>query len=446
MNTISRARAILSLVCLIFAGSGLAPAQATTGDSLTVDDAVRMVLATNPAVQQAVHAVDASSARVAVNESSLYPEAAVSLNYARIGPVAAFSFPGFGTLSLFPANNYDEHIAASATVFDFDKRGKAVDLALAQVQGVKDKLNLTRQGLAYQTIQTFYSILFLRQSIQVQDEEIATLNEHLATTRKKVESGSATNFDALTTEVRVAAAQNQRINLVNSLSTSEISLRRLLGIPRDSPLNLVGQFTETPVAFNLDSLEAAALRDRIEMKAADDQIAAAQAQYQVASTLYNPSLNVALAYGFKNGYEPNIYVWRGNYAAALQLQMPLSGVVPFFGGYRKSSMQEEATATTKGAESYKNQVAQQIAADVQKAITDLHSGLDRLQTADITVQQAESALSLAKGRYVAGTLTNLDLLDAETSLAQAKLMRLEALYRYVIGRYELEQAIGARTW
>jgi outer membrane protein len=446
MNTISKARATLSLIFLYFAGSGFTLAQAVSGDSLTVDNAVRMVLATNPTVQQAVHAVDASSARVAVNNSSLYPEAEVSLNYARIGPVAALSFPGFGTLSLFPANNYDEHIGVGATLFDFEKRQKGIDLALAEVQGVKDKLNLTRQGLAYQTIQTFYTILFLRQSIQVQDEEIATLNEHLATTRKKVETGSATNFDALTTEVRVAAAQNQRINLMNSLSTSEIALRRILGVPRDFRLNLVGRFTETPVAFNLDSLEAAAVRDRIEMKAADDQIAAAQAQYQVTSTLDNPSLHVALAYGFKNGYEPNIYAWRGNYAAAVQLQMPLSGVVPFFGGYRKSNMEEEATATTKGAESYKNQVAQQIAADVQKATTDLRSGLDRLQTADITVQQAESALSLAKGRYVTGTLTNLDLLDAETALAQAKLMRLEALYRYVIGRYELEQAVGARTW
>lgn len=446
MKTITNARIIFSLACALYAGSGAALAHAGSTDSLMVDDAVRMVLSTNPAVRQAAMGVDASSARVAVTRSSLYPDANVSLNYARIGPAAAFSFPGFGSINLFPLDNYDEHVGTSATIFDFDRRQKSVDFALAQVQNAQDRLNLTRQGLAYQTIQTFYSILLLRQSIQVQDDEINTLNEHLATTRKKVETGTATNFDALTTEVRVAAAQNQRIGLVNSLSTNEIALRRLLGIPHNSSLKLAGSFTETPVPFNLDSLETTALHDRIEMKAAEDQIAAAQAQYQVASTIDNPSLNVALAYGFKNGYEPNIYSWRGNFAAALQIQMPLSGVVPFFGGYKKSSMQEEATATTKGAESYKSQVAQQIAADVQKAVTDLRTSLDKLQTADITVQQAESALSLAKVRYEAGTVTNLDLLDVETALAQAKLMRLESLYRYVIGRFELEQAVGAKTW
>ncbi len=137
---------------------------------------------------------------------------------------------------------------------------------------------------------------------------------------------------------------------------------------------------------------------------------------------------------------------RGNVLAAVQIQMPLSGVVPFFGGYRGSSMEEEATATSKGAESYKDQIAQQIAAEVQKAVTDLHTALDKLQTADITVQQAESALSMAKTRYTSGTVTNLDLLDAETALAQAKLTRLESSYRYVIGRYELDAAEGTESW
>lgn len=420
--------------------------QSAGGDSLTVDDAVRRVLSTNPSIEQAAHMVDASKARVDVSKSPFYPDAGVSLSYARLGPAQAFSFPGFGSIILYPLNNYDEHVGASATIFDFDRRQRTVDAALAQVQNAQDRLNLTRQGLAYQTIQTFYTILFLRQSIQVQDDEISTLNEHLAMTRKRVESGSATDFDALTTEVRVAAAQNQRIGLVNSLSTNEIALRKLLGAHGESPLKLVGQFAETPIAFKLDSLENAGLHDRIEMKAADDQIAAAQAQYRVASAIDNPSLNVSLVYGFKNGFEPNIYAWRGNFAAAVQVQMPLSGVVPFFGGYRSSKMEEEATATMKGADSYRTQVSQQIAADVQKAVTDLRTSLDRLQTADITVQQAESAVSMAKGRYAAGTVTNLDLLDAETALAQAKLMRLESLYRYVIGRYELEQAIGAKTW
>ncbi len=441
-----KSRFLLSMVLTVLFTSVTAICQTDQGDSLTLNQAVQMVLSTSPSIQRAAEQVAVSEAGVKVSKSPLYPDAGVSLNYTRIGPIPAFSFPGFGNIELAPANNYDEHIGFSGTVYDFDRRQKSVDLAKTEVRSSKDRLELVRRDLAYSTIRTFYTILFLERSIQVQNDEISTLNEHLLMTKKKVAAGTATDFDVLTTQVRVAAAENEKINLGNSLSNTEIVMRRLLGLPQDAPLKLAGEFRESPVTLNLDSLTGVALENRVEVKAANDQIATARARYDVASAVDNPSLHVALAYGFKNGYEPNIDAWRGNFAAAAQLQIPISGVVPFFGGYRKQSMEEEANAGLKAAESYKTDAVQEVTADVQKGIVDLRSSMDKLQTTDITVQQAESALSLARIRYDAGTVTNLDLLDAETALAQARLMRLQALYKFVVGRYELQQAIGVESW
>lgn len=441
-----KSRFVISLAAVLLATSATAFSQTTAGDSLTVNQAVQMVLSTNPAVQQAAEQISASEAGVKVSRSPLYPNAGVSLNYTRIGPVPAFAFPGFGHIELAPANNYDEHVAVSGTVYDFHKRQKSIDLAKTQVQSSKDRLQQVRRGLAYRTIQTFYTVLFLQRAIRVQNDEINTLNEHLITTKKKLDAGTATQFDVLTTEVRVAAARDEKINLENSLSDTEIGLRRLLGLPQNAPLRLKGEFAEMPVSTNLDSLIGVALENRIEVKEANDEIATAKARYNVASAIDNPSLNVALEYGFKNGYEPNLNAWRGNFAAAAQLQIPISGFVPFFGGYRKQSMEEEANAAMQAAESYKSNIVEEVKADVKKGIVDLRTGMDKLQTSDITVKQAESALNLARIRYEAGTVTNLDLLDAETSLAQARLSRLQALYKFVIGRYELEQAVGEKTW
>jgi outer membrane protein TolC len=72
--------------------------------------------------------------------------------------------------------------------------------------------------------------------------------------------------------------------------------------------------------------------------------------------------------------------------------------------------------------------------------------MDKLQTTEVAVQQAKTALNLAKIRYEAGTVTNLDLLDAETALAQARFERLQALYNFVMGKYDLDQAIGEKSW
>lgn len=437
---------MLLISVFLLSSTTAALSQANPPDSLTLNEAVRMVLSTNPAIQQAAEQVSASQAGVKVSKSSLYPNAGVSLNYTRIGPVPSIAFPGFGNFQLAPYDNYDEHVAVSGTVYDFGTRQKNIDLAKTQVQSTKDRLELVRRDLAYRTIQTFYTILFLERSIRVQDDEINTLNQHLDMTKKKVEAGTATDFDVLTTQVRVAAAENEKINLENSLSNTEIALKQMLGLPQGSQVALTGGFTETSVPLNLDSLTAIAMENRVEIKSANDAITTARARYNMASTVDNPSLNVAVLYGFKNGYVPNLNAWRGNFAAAAQLQIPISGVVPFFGGYRKESMQEEAGAGMKAAKSYKSSVVQEVKADVQKSIVDLRSSKENLATTDISVRQAESALSLAKIRYEAGTVTNLDLLDAETAVAQARLMRLRALYKYVIGTYELQQAIGEKTW
>ncbi len=441
-----KSRLVLLILFLTFSTTGAVFAQSAVPDSLTLDEAVNMVLSRNPAVQQATHAIDASQAAVKVSRSSLYPNAGVSLNYALLGPVAALGFPGFGTFKLFPASNFDEHVGVSATLYDFGKRQTEIDLAKTKVMSTKDRLDLVKQNLAYGTIQTFYSILFLERSIRVQDDEIATLQQHLLMTKKKVEAGTATNFDVLTTQVRVAAAQNEKISLENSLENTKIALRHLLGLPPDSPIDLSGEFSEALVSINTDSLTGIAMKDRVEMKAAEDQIHTARAAYNVAAAIYKPTLDVAAAYGFKNGYEPDINAWRGNYAISAQLQIPIDGFVPYFGGYRRENMEQEASANIAEASSYRTGVSQQVSADVQKGISDLRSSMDKLKTTDITVKQAETALDLAKIRYEAGTVTNLDLLDAETSLAQARLMRLEALYNYVIGKYELRKAIGEKPW
>ncbi len=281
-------------------------AQDTTSVPLTVNQAVQRVLATNQSIFESAHAVEASEAQVGVSKSSLYPNADLSLGYTRIGPVPSISFPGFGTFAFAPYNNYDEHLAVNDMVYDFGQRQKNIDLTKTQVLSSQDRLQLVRRDLAYQTIQTFYAILFLQRTIQVQNDEIKTLDQHLVVTKKMLAAGVATDFDVLTTQVRVASAQNQKIGIENTLENTETGFRQLLSRPAGAPVNLSGEFSEVPVGLDLDSLLDVAMKDRIEIKAAKDQIEAARARYNVASVVDNPSLSVALEYGFKNGYEPDL--------------------------------------------------------------------------------------------------------------------------------------------
>lgn len=410
--------------------AGAAPA-----DSLGVDDAVAIVLARNPSVQQASHAIDAAKARVELSRGGYYPTAAVEASYTLLEPIAAIEFGGI-SFRLYPANNYDAHVGINQTLFDFSKTGSQVDLATTHVAMAEDSRETLRRDLTFRTIETFYSILLLRKSVEVQDEQVGTLNEHLSTTQKKIASGTATQLDALTTQVRVAAAQTVRINLVNSLRHADIALRRMAAFPQDTMLNLAGEFSYSIPGLNADSLTMIALRERVEEVTANHTIESAEAQLRMARLSDMPSLNAFAVYGVKNGLMPNLDVLRGNLAAGAELKIPI------LDGKRSSSMMEEAEAQLESARARKRDVDLAVRADIQQAVSEMRSALEKLDVSQVNIDRADKAVENARLRYDAGTVQNIDLLDATTERAQAKLTNLQALYEVVINSYQLRRAIG----
>jgi len=416
--------------------AGSSQAQTPPDSPLTVEDAVALVLARNPALEESARAVDASRARAEGSRSAYLPSAEVEATYVFLGPVSVFDLPG-ESIKVFPYSNYDGHVGVRQTLFDFQKTGSQVRLADSRVTLAEDSREALRRDLGVRAAETFYAILFLRRSVAVQQEQVRTLGEHLAITRKKAEAGTATQLDELTTRVRVASAQNIEIGLENSLRSAEIALRRLAALPAEAPLELRGDFSGPTPPVNRDSLLKAALAGRIEARSAEDALASARALRAAAGANDAPSLNASVMYGVKNGYIPNLDVLRGNVVAAVDLRVPL------FDGNRTSSMEEEAAAAIHEADSRRQEVALMIQADVDQAVSDLRAANERVVVSRTNIEQAELAAANARLRYEAGSISNLDILDAETAVAQARLTSLQALYDIVLGMIRLHRATGS---
>lgn len=403
---------------------------------MTAADAVALVLARNPALAESGHAVEASRARAGQSRSGYLPSAEAEATYVFLAPVSVFDLPG-ESIKVFPNSNYDGHLGVRQTIYDFQRTSSQVSLADSRIAIAEDSRDALKRDLAVRAAETFYAVLFLRRSIEVQDEQVRTLGEHLAITRKKADAGTATRLDELTTQVRVAAAQNVKISLENNLRSAEIMLRKLAALPTDAPLDLRGEFSPAPVSFSRDSLLQAALAGRIEAKGTEDALRSAGAALRAAGASDAPSLSASMTYGVKNGYIPNIDVLRGNLAAAVDFRIPI------FDGNRTRSMEEEATAVLHAAESRKEEVALTIQAEVDQAIADLTAANERVSIAETNIRQADLAASNARLRYDAGSISNLDLLDAETAIAQARLTNLQALYDMVTGTIRLRRATGS---
>jgi outer membrane protein len=234
--------------------------------------------------------------------------------------------------------------------------------------------------------------------------------------------------------------ESERIDARHALESQEIRLRELTGLSSDVPINLRGEFATQEVSLEEDSLIAEALRERPEIMLAHDAEATSRARLHLVSLDNKPKLALNVAAGLKNGYEPNLNEWRKNYAAGLQLNVPL------FNGFKTKHDKAAAVADLSSARAHTSDIEQQIRASVLQAIAGVNSSMEKTASAEAQVYQAEKAVSLAGVRYEAGVITNLDLLDAETTLSEAKLIRLRAQYNFTISLVELDRAIGEKQW
>jgi len=428
-------------VCLLIFWLIIAPAvRAGTVDSLSLNQAIRQVMQNHPLIDQAGQQVQAAQARSEESRSLFYPQVDALGMYTRIGPVPTLDIAGMGSFSLYPENNYDAHLGARQIVFDFGRRSTRHSLAISREQLAEDNSERVRSLLSYQTARTFYIILFLHENIRVLDEEIAALGAHLSVAEKKMQTGSATDFDVLTIRVRVANAQSEKVDVESTLQKQKIALNRMLGIPADQIINLRGDFTSPGGRLDPDSLLAVALSQRPEMLLARDAETSLEIQSNLMSLGNKPSLLASLSLGFKNGYIPDLNQAKLNWTAGVQLQVPL------FDGFRTRYQTEAAQADLAAARAHSLDVREQIRSEVRQALAEIRARQEKIATSELQLEQAEQALILAKTQYEIGVITNLDLLVAQTSRHEANLQHIRALYEMILSRFALQQTIGNKIW
>ena len=409
-------------------------------DSLTLGATLQAVLDANPSITNLTELSAASASRLSQTRSGFLPQVTGTATYTRIDPVVKLPFNG-ETLQFAPNNNYDFHLTAQYLLFDFGKNEATVKVAEAQVQTAQDNITVARRDLAFNAAQVYYNILFMRESIKVQDQQIASLQAHRNEMQKRVEGGVSTRFDVTTTDVRITQAQNTKLDLQNQLRNQQVQLARLLHKPAQADVPVKGRLTYDPQPVNIEAEVLKGGNNRPEVKLARDAENTAALQARLIEKGNMPSLGAGVQAGAKNGYIlPDINRIRFNTVGVVQLS------VPIYDGNKNKKQRVEAAAISRAAVARTADTQEQIRADVRQAVNNMDFSQARHANAQQQVAQATEALSKARDRYRYGVGQNLDVLDAETQLSQARLALVQAEYNYTLGQYQLRRATGEQIW
>jgi len=289
----------------------------------------------------------------------------------------------------------------------------------------------------------YYDVLLAEQQIVVNEASVNLLTNELEDQRRRFEAGTVPRFNVLRAEVAVANARPALIRARNDYRIAKNNLSNLLGynLPRDIwediPLRLTDKLEARPYQIDLPAAIARALEKRTELEALRKGEQLQRENVVTSQSGYKPSLQVYGGYSAKSSaFDNDLAFEKHGWEAGAQVSWDI------FDGMLTRGKVQQARALHERSKVDLDDTSRRIELEVRTAYSGFIEAREVLESQQKVQEEADEALRLARARAEAGTGTQLDVLDAETSLTQARTTQIQALHDYAVARARLERAIG----
>lgn len=389
-----------------------------------------------PKIQELETTSEISAARVSIAQSNYMPNINGTATYNYVDPVSQTQFPVSATetktLLFQPHNNYNVNVGLTQTIWDFGKTKAQVEKAKAELQGSQQNIDAARLQVAAQVTNIYYSMIYLKKSIQLQDTVIAFYEKNKKIIEGKIRQGDALQVDLINVENSIDQEKNRKIEFQRQYERQAALMTYTTGLAEEP--------SGTEFDFAYTTAEELNATGNPDVLAAENRVAAAEADARYIESNRLPSLSFQAAAGVRNGYQPDIDEMRFNYLAGVTLN------VPIFQGSRLRQNVVVARKSLELSEISKTNLANTLQKDWQSARADLAAYRQQEQNAATQVNASREALRLTQVRYERGVATYLDLVFASANLQRAMLTQLQFTYQATLASTELVRLQGTKFW
>jgi outer membrane protein TolC len=439
---------ILSLALVCVAGRNSFAQNADTNSPSWISQPLSLLQCLNLALQQnamilkAKNDLDASYGLVVQTRAVALPQLTASGQYKYTDPNAIENFPNSPGS---PNQNWNTGIQLVQSIYQGGKLVAAVRAASATKQQALAQYQTAVANTLLSVRLAYYDVLLADQQITVHEASVNLLQKELEDQQHRLDAGTVPKFNVLQAEVAVA---NERPNLIqakNNYRIAKNNLSNLLGynLPRDIwedvPLNLSDSLDSAPFEVNLPDAIQQALGKRSELLALRKTEELQRLNVTSAKSGYKPTVSVFAGYNWFNAQftqpvtlDHDISGWN----AGAQLQWDI------FDGMLTHGKVVQAKSLYEKSKNDLTDQSRQIELEVRTDYSDFIEAKEVLESQEKVQEEADEALREAKARAGAGTGTQLDVLNSETALTQARTTQIQALHDYDTARAKLQRAIG----
>jgi outer membrane protein len=396
---------------------------------LTLEDSIALALKNNPTVKIAES--DRDKASWAVREAQAGQGPTISYNHK---DTRYRSAPSTLTPNPSPANDFDNTVSLSVSLYSGGRVDGTIGKAKYDFKAADLGLAETKQQLKLDATTAYFNLLQTRNLLQVSQESVDNLTAHLRNVQAQYDVGTVAKSDVLRSEVELANAQQSLIKAKNNYDLAMASLNNVVGLPLDTEIKLKEELKYEQAKLTLDDGVKFAMQYRPDILQADYTLQGAKESVKVARSGFLPSVSLSGSNNWTDEKFPGSK--NSNWSVYLTTSLTL-----FDTNLTLSKVKEAEAGVVKASEQFR-QTKDSVSLEVRQAYLSMKEAEKRIETSQVAVAKAEEDFKIAQVRYNAGVGTNLDVIDAQLALAQAKTNYIQALYDYNTSKAKLDKAMG----
>ena len=407
---------------------------------LDLDETIQRALLTNPNVKIAEYNRKAAKADYSAAKSAR--GISISINhqsgrggYAEDQPIRDTTGAILG-YSKGIGNSHSNSITASLPIFTGGELQGQIGQAKANYRSMLSAEEQAYIEMKETATNGYFTMLDAGNMKTLCQESVDRLQAHLDNVIAQYNVGIVARADVLRSEVELANAKQDLISAENGYDVAEATLNNIIGTPLSTTLVLKDTLQYVPYENDMAYCLAYSEEHRPELKQAEYGVDAAEAALVVARSGHMPKIS-ATAGNYWGGDGSN---WPGdddeNWAVGVTASMNIfdSGVT-----WSKIHAAQENLAKAKETQ---RQVKDAVELEVRSDYLGMREAEKRISTTQVAVAQAEEDYHIAVVRYQAGVGTNIDVMDAQVALTEAKTNYVKALYDYNTSKAALNTSMG----
>ncbi len=418
---------------------------------LTLEDALELARAHNPAYLRSLAQADAAGAGVRAGFGAFLPNLNANVgwngsrNTTRIGE-DDFGRPIVGDSALtFQSSSASQSISTSMTLFDGLQNLNNYRASKASSDAAYAGVAEQAAAIDAEVSRRFYAVVQADRSISVEEQLLEVSRQQLDATERLFRVAARDEIDVLGAQVQVAQQEQALEQARGDARRAELQLAEAMGLGDGPEFAVAGALPQPfdPAAITVDSLVAIAFRNSPTLEGARASAARAAYAASAAKGRYWPSVSASASFSRSENSRSYDSFFSFNPTNNRGFGFGLNVQIPLFTRFQTQDAVAQASAQSTVADENLRETELRLERSVREAYINLVTAYRRLVLAQRSVELSRRRLAMAQEQYQLGTIGFTDFQQIVTQSSQDARQLINAELEFSRSLVTLEEQMGA---